>query len=79
MVLGWLDVCVLALVAVEPRLHAEVWLSAPLVQLVPRLVSRQAVAQYSLKRAAGGDVLRRGSGNNEIDSERDGLSAGAPQ
>lgn len=53
LVLSWLDVCVLPLVSIEPRLHAEVWLSAPLVQLVPRFVSRQTVTQYSLKHADG--------------------------
>lgn len=53
LVLSWLDVCVLPLVSIEPRLHTEVWLSAPLVQLVPRLVSRQTVTQYSLKHTAG--------------------------
>lgn len=31
LVLSWLDVSVLPLVSIEPRLHAEVWLSAPLV------------------------------------------------
>lgn len=44
-----LDVCVLSLVSIEPRLHAEVWIPALLVQLVPRFVSRLAVTQYSLK------------------------------
>lgn len=49
LVLSLLDVCVLPLVTIDPGLHAEVWLSAPLVQLVPRFVSRLAVTQYSLK------------------------------
>ena len=53
LVLSWLDVCVLPLVSIEPRLHAEVWLPAPLVQLVPWLVSRQTVTQYSLKHTSG--------------------------
>lgn len=53
LVLSLLDVCVLPLVSIEPRLHAEVWLSVPLVQLVPRFVSRQAVTQYSLKHTTG--------------------------
>lgn len=53
LVLSLLDVCVLPLVSIEPRLHAEVWLSAPLVQLVPRFVSREAVTQYSLKHTTG--------------------------
>lgn len=48
LVLSLLD-DVLALVSVEPRLHAEVRLSAPLVELVPRFVSREAVAEDSLK------------------------------
>lgn len=49
LVLSLLDVCVLPLISIEPRLHAEVWLSAPLVQFVPRFVPRLAVIQYSLK------------------------------
>lgn len=53
LVLSWLDVCVLPLVSIEPRLHAEVWLPAPLVQLVPWFVSRQTVTQYSLKHTTG--------------------------
>lgn len=53
LVLSLLDVCVLPLVSIEPRLHAEVWLSALLVQLVPRFVSRLAVTQYSLKHTTG--------------------------
>lgn len=48
---------VLALVAVEPRLHAEVRLSAPLVQFVPRLVPGLAVDEYSLK-TDGRDVAQ---------------------
>lgn len=49
LVLSLLDVCVLSLVSIEPGLHAEVWISALLVQLVPWFVSRLAVTQYSLK------------------------------
>lgn len=57
LVLSLLDVCVLPLVSIEPRLHAEVRLSAPLVQLVPpvcvKFVSRQTVTQYSLEHNDG--------------------------
>lgn len=48
LVLGLLD-DVWALVSIEPRLHAEVRLSALLVQLVPRFVSGETIAQDSLK------------------------------
>lgn len=49
MVLSLLDECVLPLVSIQPGLHAEVWLSAPLIQPVPCFLSRLAVIQYSLK------------------------------
>ena len=60
LVLSRLDVCVLPLISIEPWLHAEVWLSAPLVQLVPGFVPRQAVTQYSLKHTPG-ERLRHGT------------------
>lgn len=50
---------VLALIAVEPRLHSEVRLSAPLVQFVPRFVPRLAVVEYSLKQTKSKRVLNR--------------------
>lgn len=44
LVLSLLDVCILSLVSIEPRLHAKVWVSGFLVQLVPWFESRLAVA-----------------------------------
>lgn len=64
LVLSLLDVCVLPLVSVEPRLHAEVRLSAPLVQLVPRFVPRQTVGQDTLNRAEGEDFRRATNGQS---------------
>lgn len=54
LVLSLLDVCVLSLVSIEPRLHAEVWVPALLVQLVPWFESRLAITQYSLKNTTSG-------------------------
>lgn len=58
LVLSLLDVCVLSLVSIEPRLHAEVWVPALLVQLVPWFESRLAVTQYSLKNTMRGWIGR---------------------
>lgn len=56
LVLSLLDVCILSLVSIEPRLHAEVWVPALLIQLVPWFESRLAVTQYSLKNTIRGGI-----------------------
>lgn len=67
LVLSLLHVCVLSLVPIEPRLHAEVWVPGLLVQLVPWFESRLAVTQYSLKNTIRGWIRRAPDTDREND------------
>lgn len=70
LVLSLLDMCVLSLVSIEPRLHAEVWVPALLVQLVPWFESRLAVTQYSLKNTIRCWIRRASNTDRQTDGHK---------